>query len=83
MVIDITSFCGASSCFNTEMLACKIAQHRDQNIVLDLEHEGWDIVENGIEQVVKNIADALDIPYTQISLLAVTDCVKVKYSIIQ
>ena len=66
MVIDITSFCGASSCFNTEILACKIAQHRDHNIVLDLRYEGWDIVENGIEQVVKNIADMLDIPYTQI-----------------
>jgi len=66
VTIDITNYCGAAHNRDVEILACKIAQHRDQSIVLDLRHEGWDIVENGIEQAVKNICDELDIPYTQI-----------------
>lgn len=68
VIIDVTPYCGASAsyCQNTEILACKIAQHKDEKIVLDLKHEGWDIVENGIEQKVKNICDELDIPYAQI-----------------
>lgn len=66
VTIDLTSYCNASSFQNVEILACKIAQHRDQKIILDLQADGWCIVENGIEQVVKNIADTLAIPYTQI-----------------
>jgi hypothetical protein len=64
--IDLTKYCGAAHSRDVEILACKIAQHKDEEIVLDLMHEGWDIVENGIEQKVKNICDELDIPYTQI-----------------
>ena len=66
VTIDITNYCGAAHSRDVEILACKIAQHKDEKIVLDLKHEGWDIVENGIEQKVKNICDELDIPYTQI-----------------
>ena len=66
VTIDITDYCGASHSRNVEILACKIAQHKDEKIVLDLHIEGWDIVENGIEQKVKNICDELKIPYTQI-----------------
>ena len=66
VTIDITRYCGASRNWNTEILACKIAQNSDEKIILDLKHEGWDIVENGIEQKVKNICDELKIPYTQI-----------------
>jgi len=70
MVIDIRPYCGASSCWNTEILACKISQYQNQYIILDLKIEGWDIVENGIEQVVKNIADELNIPYKNISFVS-------------
>ena len=66
VTIDIRDYCGAAHSCDVEILACKIAQHKDEEIVLDLMHEGWDIVENGIEQKVKNICDELDIPYTQI-----------------
>jgi len=66
VTIDITNYCGASHIRNIEILACKIAQHKDEKIVLDLGPEGWDIVENGIEQKVKNICNELNIPYTQI-----------------
>ena len=66
VTIDITPYCGASRNWNTEILACKIAQNSNEKIILDLKHEGWDIVENGIEQKVKIICDELKIPYTQI-----------------
>jgi len=66
VTIDIRDYCGAAHSRDVEILACKIAQHKDEKIVLDLKHEGWDIVENGIEQKVKNICDELNIPYTQI-----------------
>jgi hypothetical protein len=66
VTIDITDYCGAEHSRDVEILACKIAQHKDEKIVLDLKHEGWDIVENGIEQKVKNICDELTIPYAQI-----------------
>jgi hypothetical protein len=70
VTIDITDYCGASHSRNVEILACKIAQHKDEKILLDLYVEGWDIVENGIEQVVKNICDELKIPYTQIEFVS-------------
>lgn len=66
VTIDIRNYCGASHIRDVEILACKIAQHKDEKIVLDLKEEGWDIVENGIEQKVKNICNELNIPYTQI-----------------
>ena len=66
VTIDITPYCGASHIRDIEVLACKIAQNKDEKIVLNLGVEGWDIVENGIEQKVKNICDELNIPYTQI-----------------
>ena len=66
VIIDITNYCGAAHTRDIEILACKIAQHKDEKIILDLKMEGWDIVENGIEQKVKNICDELTIPYTQI-----------------
>ena len=64
--IDLTKYCGAAHSRDVEILACKIAQHKDEKIILDLKMEGWDIVENGIEQKVKNICDELNIPYTQV-----------------
>jgi len=66
VTIDITNYCGAAHNRDVEILACKIAQYKDEKIVLDLKHEGWDIVENGIEQKVKNICNELTIPYAQI-----------------
>ena len=66
VTIDITNYCGAAHNCDVEILACKIAQYKDEKIILDLKHEGWDIVENGIEQKVKNICDELTIPYAQI-----------------
>ena len=66
VTIDVTPYCGAAHNRDVEILACKITQHKDEKIVLDLKHEGWDIVENGIEQKVKNICNELDIPYIQI-----------------
>jgi len=70
MVIDIRPYCVVSSCWDTEILACKISQYQNQYIILDLNYEGWDIVENGIEQVVKNIADESNIPYKNISFVS-------------
>ncbi len=70
VTIDITDYCGASHVRDVEILACKIAQYKDEKIVLSLRYEGWDIVENGIEQAVKNIADTMNIQYEQISFLS-------------
>jgi hypothetical protein len=70
VTLDITSYCGASFTKDIEILACKISKHKDQHIVLDLDVEGWDIVENGIEQVVKNICDELEMSYTQIEFIS-------------
>ena len=69
--INVTPYCGASFTKNTEILACKIAQYMfssssDQKIILDLDCEGWDIVDNGLEQSVKNICDELCIDYSKI-----------------
>ena len=83
MVIDIRPYCGASSCWDTEILACKISQYQNQYIILDLNYEGWDIVENGIEQVVKNIADELNIPYKNISFVSSDRFCKSKVLIIR
>lgn len=66
--IDITPYCGSSDTRSTHLLALEIAQayNDDKSILLSIGTEGWDIVENGIEQVVQEIADALSIPYKNI-----------------
>lgn len=67
-IIDLTKYCNCSQTRNTHLLALEIAQtyNKDKEILLSIGTEGWDIVENGIEQVVKEIADTLDIPYKNI-----------------
>ena len=67
--IDLTKYCGASHTRDTHLLALEIAAiHRTgQSIFLSLDPEGWDIVDNGIERVVKDIADNLHIPYSNIT----------------
>ena len=66
VTINLAEYCGASHSRNVEILACKIAQHKDEKILLDLHVEGWDIVDNGLEQCVKNICDELYIDYSKI-----------------
>lgn len=69
MKIDLTKYCGASHTRDTHLLALEIAAiyRTGQRIVLSLGTDGWDIVENGIEQVVKDIANKLHIPYSNIT----------------
>ena len=68
---SVIPYCGVSFTKNTEILACKIARYmfstsKDQKIILNLDPEGWDIVNNGLEQCVKNICDELRIDYSKI-----------------
>ena len=60
---------GADHTRDLHLLALEIANvHKTgEPIILDQKHEGWDIVETGLEQVVKQCADNLHIPYTKIS----------------
>ena len=69
MVIDITKYMGSSHTRDLHLLALEIANvHKTGHpIILDQKHEGWDIVETGIEQVVKQCADNLHIPYSKIT----------------
>lgn len=76
--IDLRDFCNAATCWNTEILACKIAKHRDEKILLDLTPEGWDIIENGIDQALKNICDELGKDYKDIEILTVDKLAKSK-----
>ena len=72
MVIDIRPYCGADTTYNIHKLACVIAnktcQKNDvsETIILDLGSEGFDIVENGIEQAVKDITDILEIDHNRV-----------------
>jgi len=69
MKIDLTKYCGASHIRDTHLLALEIAaMHKTgKPIVLSLGTDGWDIVANGIENIVKDIADKLRIPYPNIT----------------
>jgi len=67
VVIDVSPYCTTDNYLQIESLACKIALVRDQQIVLDLWPEGFDIVSTGFENAVKNIADELNIPYENIT----------------
>lgn len=69
MVIDLTKYMGADHTRDLHLLALEIAKvHKTgQPIVLDQKHEGWDIVETGMEQIVKHCADNLHIPYSKIT----------------
>ena len=65
MVIDITPYCNPSRSFDLHKLACIIANKTypgnsiDEPIILHLGYEGFDIVETGIEQGIKDIVDIL------------------------
>ena len=67
--IDVIKYCCASFIEKIEELAIKIYKNRNQEIVLSLDYEGFDITHNGLEQAVQNIADYIGIPYEQISFL--------------
>ena len=64
--IDITPYIRLNKVVNTETLAIEIYKNRDKQIVLDLNDEAYDIVETGMEDCVKRIADVANIPYNQI-----------------
>ena len=66
--IAITKYMGANFVRDVHLLALEIAEanRMGKHIVLDLDYEGWDIVETGIEKIVKDIADRLCIPYNRI-----------------
>ena len=68
MKIDLTKYCGASHTRNTHLLALEIEKtyRENKSVLLSLGTDGWDIVANGIENIVKEIADTLSIPYEQI-----------------
>lgn len=72
MVIDIRPYCGAYTTYDIHKLACVIANNTCQQndvsetIILDLGSEGFDIVENGIEQAVKDITDILKIDHNRV-----------------
>ena len=64
--IDIRPFVGNERCYNIEVLACKIAEHKHESIVLDFKEESRDIAATGLETAVQNICDSLRIPYEQV-----------------
>lgn len=66
--IDLTKYCGAVRHWNTHLLALEIAKiyQKNNKVLLSLNTNGFDIVDNGIESVVKDIADYLQIPYKHI-----------------
>ena len=64
--IDITPYIRLNKVVNAETLAIEIYKNRDKQIVLDLNDEAYDIVETGMEDCVKRIADVANIPYNQI-----------------
>lgn len=68
MKIDLTKYCGANHTRNTHLLSLEIEKiYREKKFVLLTQMtDGWDIVENGIETIVKEIADTLSIPYDRI-----------------
>lgn len=59
-------FVGVERCYDIEVLACKIAQHKHEHIVLDFKENARNLATSGIETAVKNICDTLVIPYGQI-----------------
>lgn len=77
--IDISGFCNATSYWDIEIIACKIASNKTEQIVLDLKHQGFDIVENGIEQAVKNIADEIELPYSNIKFTSTDKLTKSQF----
>ena len=68
-IIDALPYCGASFIEKIEELAIKIYENKDDDIIISLDYEGFDITHNGLEQAVQNIADYTNIPYNQISFL--------------
>ena len=79
VTIDISGCSNSNMFWNIETIACKIALNKSKQIVLDLKDEGFDIVESGLEQAVKNIADELEIPYSNIKFTSSDQLAKSKF----
>jgi len=72
VVIDGLQYCGVNcNTKNEHLLALEMTRYKYNKIVIDLGTEGFDIVENGLELIVKSIADELNIRYTDITFKSV------------
>jgi len=80
MVIDLRKYLGANHTRDLHLLALEIASihYKGYPIVLEQYNEGFDIVESGLEEVVKECADKLSIPYDRITVRSTDRLVKSK-----
>jgi len=66
-VLKINQYLNAETVVSPHLLAIDILKKYNGNeLILCLDTEGWDIVENGTEEIVKEICDQLSIPYDKI-----------------
>lgn len=55
-----------SQILKPHIITSKILENKDYDIILSIDHEGWDLVSSGVENLVKEICDYNNIDYKKI-----------------
>jgi hypothetical protein len=79
IIIDIHGWVGENKIWQPHLIASEIVKNQDKEIVLTINDEGYDIVRNGLETLVKTICDHNNISYNQISFMSGNIHLKLAY----
>lgn len=71
MKIKINKDLGTNIIYKPHIIAAKLVEAKDEeHILISIEHEGWDLVNNGVENLIKDVCDFLNISYDRISIMS-------------
>lgn len=79
VVIDIHCWVGENRIWKPHLIAAEIYRHRDQPIILEINDEGYDVTRNGLDDLVKEVCDFYNIPYSNITYTSGDSTQKSKY----
>lgn len=79
VVIDIHCWTGENRLWKPHLIAAAIVANKDKNIVLEINDEGYDVTHNGLDELVKEVCDCYNIPYSQISYKSGDTAQKTRY----
>ena len=68
--IKINTYVTSEKIIKPHLICSEILKYKDQDILISIEHEGWDLVANGVENLIKEICDFNCIPYKKIKFMS-------------
>lgn len=79
VTIDIHCWVGENRLWKPHLIAAAIVKHKYQKILLTIHDEGYDVTRNGLDELVKEVCDHHNIPYSNITYRSGDIFQKTKY----